>query len=307
MPGIKVKTGGAYVDPVGIFVKRGGVYAPAAGVSAKSAGSYSRVDATLDQQIAASLPRIWLDPSDSAQRFQDMAAASPISANNQSFARLNDKSGLANHVGQSSASSMLTYMTDGSLHWARADGIDDSWKSMSPVNLGGTDKLTLILGLRKRSDAATGMVLESSPSTSANDGSFGIRAPQGALANMACVARGTGATPGSDAGRMTANTFPSPVTFVLFVQYDLSQPTTELQIVVEVNGIAVPLSTIGLAAAGAGTFANFVWNLFRRNDTNLPAAVDFFGLLGYDRILNASDKALGVRRYMSSKAGVSLA
>lgn len=40
---IKVKKGGAYVDPVGIFVKKGGVYAAAVGVSTKVGGGYVSV------------------------------------------------------------------------------------------------------------------------------------------------------------------------------------------------------------------------------------------------------------------------
>ena len=231
------------------------------------------------------------------------AGASPVTASDQNLARINDKTGTISALAQSVTASMPLYQTDGSLHWARADGVNDSWKSLSSVNLSASDKLTLIVGVRKRSDAATGMLMEFSPSTSGNDGSFGVRMPQGAAANFAFVARGTGAAGGSDAGRVTTNVYASPLSVVLFLQYDLAQATADLQIVAEINGTAPSLSALGLTAAGGGNFGNFFLHLFRRNDVSLPTTSDLFGVIGVGRILSAAEKSLCVR-YMAAKTGI---
>lgn len=264
--------------------------------------------ASLDSQVATLLsgvssPKFWFDPSDAPSRFQDAAGSSLITASDQNFARINDKTGTISALSQSVTASMPLYQTDGNLHWARADGSNDSWKSLSSVNLSATDKLTLIFGIRKRSDAATGMLMEFSPSTSANDGSFGVRAPQGAAANFAFVARGTGAAGGSDAGRVTTNVYASPISAVVFLQYDLAQASTDLQITAEINGVAPSLSLLGLAAAGGGNFGNFFLHLFRRNDAILPTTADFFGMIGIGRLLTTTEKSLCVR-YMAAKTGV---
>lgn len=266
---------------------------------------------SLDEQTAAfvaslTVPRLWLDVSDSATRYQDVAGTSLITSSGQSFARLNDKGGGANHVGQSVTPSMPLYQTDGTLHWARADGADDSWYSLANLDLSSTNKVTVIAGLRKRSDAATARFLELGPSTTTLDGTFSIRAPQGAAATFSVAGRGSATPSGTDSGFQTSPAnFPAPISAVVTLIHDLSAATLADQMKLVVNGVAVGVSGIGGTNAGGGNFASAVLNLFRRNNSLFPAAVDFYGLMIIGRLLTAAELAL-CHQFMASKSGVTL-
>ena len=54
---------------------------------------------------------LWLDGSDISTLFQDTAATSPVTANGQSVARINDKSGAGNNVTQATGATQPIYQT----------------------------------------------------------------------------------------------------------------------------------------------------------------------------------------------------
>jgi hypothetical protein len=57
----------------------------------------------------------WYDPSDLSTMFQDTAGTTPVTADGQTVARINDKSGNGNHLTQATASARPTYKTGGYL------------------------------------------------------------------------------------------------------------------------------------------------------------------------------------------------
>ena len=70
-------------------------------------------------------PYSWFDPSDLSTLWQDTAGTSPVTADGQSVARIDDKSGNGRHMIQGTAANRPLYKTDGTLHWLLFDGVND--------------------------------------------------------------------------------------------------------------------------------------------------------------------------------------
>lgn len=87
---------------------------------------------------AALAPAAWWDPSDLTTLFQDTAATTPVTADGQSVARINDKSGNGLHLIQPAAGLRPLYKTSGGLYWLESDGVDDLLyvNSTSALNFG---------------------------------------------------------------------------------------------------------------------------------------------------------------------------
>jgi hypothetical protein len=65
------------------------------------------------------------DASDLSALWQDIDGTVPITADGQSVARIDDKSGRGNHLIQSDSAKRPLYKTAGGLHWLQFDGSDD--------------------------------------------------------------------------------------------------------------------------------------------------------------------------------------
>lgn len=67
----------------------------------------------------------WYDPRDLSTLWQDTAATVPVTADGQTVARMDDKSGLGRHMLQSAAGSRPTFRESGGVRWLQFDGTDD--------------------------------------------------------------------------------------------------------------------------------------------------------------------------------------
>lgn len=141
------------------------------------------------------------------------------------------------------------YDTVGFLPYLAFDGVDDSMSTGS-IDFTATDKMTVWAGVRKLSDANTGTVAQLSPSTSTNNGVFGLYVPfnTGASADFAWQSKGT--------TRITVNSSAStgPATSVFTGIGNISAPLAQLR----QNAIQVATSS---ASQGTGNFGNFVLNV----------------------------------------------
>lgn len=235
----------------------------------------------------------WYDPSDFSTLFQDSAGTTPVTATGQSVGRMLDKSGRANHVIQATAGSRPVLQQDASgKFYLSCDGIDDSMATVGSVDFTATSKMTICAGLRKLSDAALGSFLEHS-ATVANNGTFAIQAPTSAAANYGFAGKGTLLV------NRTATTFPSPITNVLSVQYDLTgsggfniQPRVNAQ---------TPTMTAD-SSLGGGTFMNAQMFFFRRAGASLPFNGRFYGAIVRGAASNASQISM-MEAYMNAKTG----
>jgi len=291
---------GWLVDPI-INPKSG---LPAPGYTATLTGSGYIVDPipkpeTLDVQLsnfisALSDAKFWADLSLSAARFQNFAGTTAVTADGQPFARINDRAGSSNGLGTSVAASMPMYRTDGVLHWAQADGVDDFWQSLAPLDLSATSQATVIAGVRKESDASTAVICEHSASFG-NVGTFALNGPTspgfdnfGATINTGAIKSAVNA-----AGQV------SPASRVVTGVFDgTADPSAKLR----VNGVQTSSQA---TASGSAKFLSATLNVFRRNATSNPFTGRLYGLIVIGRLLSASELSL-CERWMASKTGVTL-
>jgi hypothetical protein len=71
----------------------------------------------------------WYDLSDLSKLFQDSAGTTAVTADGDPVGSLLDKSGNGNHATQAVSAARPIYHTDGTFHWLKGDGIDDSISS----------------------------------------------------------------------------------------------------------------------------------------------------------------------------------
>ena len=71
-------------------------------------------------------PLAWWDVSDLTTLWQDTARTTPITADGQTVACIDDKSGNGHNLLQSSATLRPLFKTSGGLNWLLFDGVDDS-------------------------------------------------------------------------------------------------------------------------------------------------------------------------------------
>lgn len=259
---------------------------------------HSGIALSLASQVATLLagfsgPKLWLDPRDKSTLQQDAAGATPVTAAGDPIGRIMDKSGAANHATQTTAASRPLWQTT----YAGFDGTDDSWTTAS-INFTSTDKVSVIAGVRKLSDAALGVIAELGSVLPV--GSFLVSAPFGASATYGTSARGLSA----GFGGPSAASFAAPNTAVLTDQYDLAGGTGAGQVAFPPRINGVPSGAGPVAAAAGGTFGNYPLFVGRRTNSSLPFNGNLYGLIIIGRLLTAPELTL-CEQYMAQQAGVS--
>ena len=242
--------------------------------------------------FAASEPGIWLDPSDLTTLFQDTAGTQPVTAAGQSVARVNDKSGRGNHVTQATAASRPIYRVDANGRpYLEFDGVDD-WL-VSPTITPGIDKAQVFAGVRKQSDAATGMVAEFGTDSGSLAGSFRLAGPQNVgAADYNFRSRGTVS---ADAGYVNA-AVAAPVTNVLSALGDISGDRSTLR----VNGSQVAQTLID---QGTGNFLAYPLYIGRRGGTTLPFNGRIYGLITRFGANLSDDQIAATETWLNQRTG----
>ena len=149
------------------------------------------------------------------------------------------------------------YDTDGYPFFWLYDGTDDSDATASTVDGSASDKVTVIAGIAKLSDAAAACVIEHTATSASNDGSFILSAPT-AAAVYQWRSKGTAL---SDAA--TAASYPAPHSGVLTGVGDIANDTSALRI----GGAQVATAATD---QGTGTYANATTYFGRRGASSLP-------------------------------------
>ena len=170
--------------------------------------------------------------------------------------------------------------------YLRCDGTNDGMQT-NAIDFSGTDKMFVGAGVRKLSDAA-GAVFAELSSTFANNGSFGVFAPDSAtVGNYAFGSRGTSAASASKNG------YAAPITNVLSGIGDISGDSSILRI----NGAQVAINTNN---QGTGNYGNYPLYLFRRGGSSLPFNGWFYGGIIKGATLTAAQIAV-VERYLAGE------
>jgi hypothetical protein len=186
------------------------------------------------------------------------------------------------------------YDTVGFLPYLFCDGIDDGM-STANIDFTGTDKVTVVAGLRKLSDAATGMLLELSPDRSANVGSFDMRAPESSLLRLSILSRGTAGVSGNQQVNTSSDSYLSPRSLTVAAIYNISASSNTLR----VNGVHIGASSGPL---GTGNYGNYPLYLFRRGGTTFPFNGRFKGLVIIGTLL-PEGQLQQLERWMNRKTG----
>lgn len=194
-----------------------------------------------------------------------------------------------NHAYQSTTASKPILRQDGTRYYLECDGTDDFMLTNS-IDFSATDKMTVIAGVRKLSDAGTGIVAELSADATANNGAFALHAPNGPNPNYLFRSRGTTST------QATATTsYAAPITSVLTGQSNIATPLCAIS----VNGAVIES---GSGPQGTGNYGNYPLYLFRRGGSSVPFNGRFYGAI----VRGAATDAGTLNRaefYMNSRTG----
>ena len=154
------------------------------------------------------------------------------------------------------------YDTTGFPMYLRCDGVDDGMVTNS-IDFTATDKMTVWAGVRKLSDAGTGVVVEISVSTAFNNGAFALISD---TSRFAFYSKGTSVQLAQSAA------ISAPVSNTLTGIGDISGDLATLRI----NGTQVASNT---GDQGTGNYGNYPLFLFRRGGATLPANLRFHCLI----------------------------
>ena len=176
------------------------------------------------------------------------------------------------------------------------DGADDFLQT-NDIDFTATDKVSLFAGVRKLSDAATGIVCELSASAQATTpGSFVLFAPAAGGSNHYNF-RSFGTT-GIAIGTPVVSNFPAPHSAVLRATGGISTNTCELLI----NGGSKQSTSI---SQGTGNYGNYPLYIGRRAGTSLPFNGHLYSLIGIGRLTTGSE-TIALEKAIAKNTGVTL-
>lgn len=206
----------------------------------------------------------WFDPSDISTLWQDTAGTVPVTRAGQTVKRIDDKSGNGTHATQADSAKAPTYQVDGSGQGYLLDGNLQT----STVDFSGGDKLTLIAGIAKLTDAGAETAIGLGNVT--QPGAFELFAPNGTGSHRYVLAVNGGttfaqATPAQD-------TFTAPLQSVVSGVIDYSLTTAEGKLYVD-GTLAV--STSG--DTGSGNLRNAPIDIGSRQNGSQYFTGRFYG------------------------------
>lgn len=248
--------------------------------------------------FASGIQGFWLDTSDATSLFQDSAATVPVTNIGQPIGAIRDKSGRGNHFQQTIAANRPTVQLDsaGFLN-AVLDGVNDCWSSVITLNLAAADKVTVVVGVTKTSDAAPAIISEHSADYNLNSRTFYLAAPAGAGTNdFVAGARGSA---GVVAGLVaTVAGKAAPVSGVLTAIHDIVGDSSILRF----NSVA---SAAAVADKGIGTFGDFFHFIGARNGAAFPLSGCIYQVIVINGLLTDADLAL-TEKFVGAKMGIGL-
>ena len=181
------------------------------------------------------------------------------------------------------------YDTVGFPLYLKANGTSSAMSTNS-IDFTATDKMTVVTGVRKLSDAAQGMFIELNVDTSGN-GSFYCIASPGNSAGWGGLSKGTIAR-----APQVVTGYIAPISDVYTLLNDISAPFSKLIL----NSKQVDSN---ISSQGIGNFGNYPFYLFARAGTSLFLNGQFYGAI----IRGAQSDTASVTQtenYMAQKTGI---
>ncbi len=198
---------------------------------------------------------VW-DFADKTAAWQDTAGTTPVTSDGQWVARSDDLTGRGQHLLQGSLPSRPQYAPLPNGKPALLfDGADD-FLSLASFNLISTNKVVVIAGVRKMSDASIGIVAELSSNAADAPGSFYVLAP-GSAGTYSAAHRGA-----SPLVAISRTGYAAPHSALATIMTDLSAPRVALTI----NGS----TSAATGDAGGGNFGDYSLFVGRRAGLSRP-------------------------------------
>lgn len=204
--------------------------------------------------------------------------------------------------GTSTAAGNPDYDTNGFPVYLKFDGTASTMATAS-VNFTSTDKMSVIAGLRKNSDAAVYQLVELSASVNTNNGSFGLFAPSFLSGNG--VGKYVGSLRGTTQSVSELTTYVAPITNVLSARFDIAGATYAAQNNYRVNGAAPGAEVTNTALAGTGNFGNYPIYIGARGGSSLYFNGNIYGLIIRGAASSAAQIS-GAENWLNGKTGAYL-
>ena len=261
--------------------------------------------------FSAGEPGVWYDPSDLSTLFQDAAGSAPVTAVGQPVGKILDKSGRGNHATQATTASRPTLQQAASgKYYLSFDGVDD-WLLTSSINFTLTDKMTVLAGVRKLSDAALSIIIEHGNPTILPDYNNSPTTMLGASSRSVDPVNGASYSSVLNSGIANANVsavgiaiYKAPITSIISIRQDRTKTHGSEEIKFRHN--AVDISGIVVANNNpTGNYGNFPLYIGRRGGTTNPFAGNLYGLI----VRGAATDDLHLthaEKFLAHKSGVTL-
>ena len=233
------------------------------------------------------------DPNDLSTMYRDANGTIPVTDVGQPVGLMKDKSGRNNHAFQTVSASrpILQRNATTGAYYLAFDGADDFLQTNN-INFTATDKVSLFAGVRKLSDAVTGVVLELSASKNINNGVFALFSPLDVGATqMVWISKGT-------AERAAINrNIAAPITTVISAKGSISGGVSTLK----VNGTQIANSL----NQGTGNYGNYPLYIGRRAGAVQPFNGHIYSLIGIGR-LTTDIETIALEKSIAKNTGVIL-
>lgn len=235
----------------------------------------------------------WYDPSDLSSMFQDSSGTTPVTGAGDPVGRINDKSGNGFHATQATTANKPTLRLDGSRYYLEFDRVNDGLSTADSIDLSGTSKVTLCVGIQTSGVAAAGNVMEFSV-TESTAGAFYITQPLSVAGQIRMG--GTGSSSGSY--RLDGSS--TPYKAVCHVLLDTAGASIAAEVFARVNAAAV--STNATGTLGTGNFGNHRLFIGTRNDTGVRFGGRIYGIVVRGATASADDRD-DLEAFMNTKTG----
>lgn len=220
---------------------------------------------------------------------QDDAGTTPVTAAGQSVGRMADVSGRANHFSQALADNRPVWRIDGTGRpYLEFDGSNDQLASGTITP--GSDKVCVVVGLRKRSDAARGIVLETGPGTGL--GRDNLSAPHTTAGTYSAAAGGSTVV----GPIVSPASYAAPITNVVTMLADIAGDS----LILRVNGTQVASSALD---QGTGDFLAYAHFFGGRSGGTLSAAIDAYGVFRRYGALPSAGELAQIEAAMNTVTG----
>jgi len=232
---------------------------------------------------------VMFDFSKSSNLYTDSARTTLVTTSGDSIGSATDLSPNGKHA-SSAGGARPKWDATGFATW---DAFDDYMQTPA-LDFSGTDAVTVVVALRKGSDAAGAVVVEFG-STGSTAGAFRVFAPSSAAANVVFGSTGSSTASATYANAAVA----APVTLVLTGQGDISSDTCAIR----VNGAD---ATSSATDQGTGNYTSQALNIGARNAVSVFFNGRIYRLLVIGRALTATERG-NAERWAAQPAGVTLA